>query len=109
MTTFNWSVCYKQANVSFYDSIRNEIRSKSDCSCESRYSLASGCSFSTCCSYATDCSSGYNCSSASHDDARDGVNASGSNSERRIFSDRDSCDEAEASSASDAPLYDEHV
>ena len=109
MMMFNSSVCYKQESVSFYDSIRNANGSTSDCSCASRYSLASGCSFSTCCSYETDCSSGYNCSFASHDDARDGASASGSNSEKPIFSGRGSYDAEEASSASDAPLYSEHV
>ena len=107
---FNSSVCYKQESVSFYDSIRNGNGSKSDCSCGSRCNWASGCSFSIACSCATGCSSDCNCSCASHDDAGDDANASvsGSNSEKPIFSDRDSCGEAEASLASDAPLYSEH-
>ena len=105
---FNWSVCYKQGSVSFYDSIPNENGSKSDCNCASRYSSESGCSFSIGCSYEMDCSSGYNCSFGSRDDVGDDVSASGSNSEKSSVSGRDSYGEAGASSASDAPPYSEH-
>ena len=95
---FNSSVCYKQESVSFYDSIRNGNGSKSDCSCGSRCNWASGCSFS------------IGCCCVSHEDAGEVAIASvsGSNSEIGFFSDRDSCGEAEASLASDAPLYSEH-